>query len=109
MLPAPIAADVGHWLRTRSEGGPRSRPRNEHTVRIYLNRVHPLLLDWSSRYVHLREVTASDVITATEPLPGNLRRADPHRSALPVLATARNSRHDLPLIPLAASATASGP
>jgi hypothetical protein len=26
VLPAPMAADVGHWLRTRSQGGPRSRP-----------------------------------------------------------------------------------
>jgi hypothetical protein len=24
VLPAPMAADVGHWLRTRSDGGPRS-------------------------------------------------------------------------------------
>src|SRR2546429_576269 len=47
VLPAPMATDVGHWLRTRSEGGPRSRPRNEHTVRMNLNRVHPLLLDWA--------------------------------------------------------------
>jgi hypothetical protein len=53
VLPAPMAADVGHWLRTRSQGGPRSRPRNEHTVRMNLNRVHPLLLDWAGRYVHL--------------------------------------------------------
>ena len=74
VLPAPMAADVGHWLRTRSEGGPRSRPRNEHTVRMNLNRVHPLLLDWAGRYVHLREVTAGDVITATEPLSGSRRR-----------------------------------
>ncbi len=29
LLPAPMAADVGHWLRTRSQGGPRSRPRDE--------------------------------------------------------------------------------
>ena len=73
-LPPPMAADVGHWLRTRSQGGPRSRPRNEHTVRMNLNRVHPLLLDWAGRYVHLREVTTSDVIIATEPLSGSLRR-----------------------------------
>ena len=74
VLPAPMAADVGHWLRTRSEGGPRSRPRNEHTVRMNLNRVYPLLLEWAGRYVHLREVTAGDVITATEPLSGSRRR-----------------------------------
>jgi integrase len=74
LLPAPMAADVGHWLRTRREGGPRSRPRDEHTVRQNLNRVHPLLLEWAGHYAHLREVTAADVITATEPLTGSLRR-----------------------------------
>ncbi|MGB6456772.1 MAG: hypothetical protein WBH47_20080 [Streptosporangiaceae bacterium] len=74
VLPAPIAADVGHWLRTRGEGGPRSRPRNEHTVRQNLNRVHPLLLEWAGRYGHLREVTAADIIAATAPLRGSLRR-----------------------------------
>jgi hypothetical protein len=74
MLPAPMAADVEHWLRTRSQGGPRSHPRNEHTVRMNLNRVHPLLLNWAEHYVHLREVTAADIIAATELLPGNLRR-----------------------------------
>jgi len=69
-----MAADAGHWLRTRGEGGPRSRPRNEHTVRMNLNRVHPLLLEWAEHYVHLREVTAADVVTATGSLPGSLRR-----------------------------------
>ncbi|MGH3305599.1 MAG: hypothetical protein ACRDOK_28820, partial [Streptosporangiaceae bacterium] len=73
-LPPPTAADVGHWLRTRCEGGPRSRPRNEHTVRMNFNRVHPLLLEWAGHYVHLREVTAADVTAATGPLPGSLRR-----------------------------------
>ena len=74
LLPALMAADAGHWLRTRSQGGPRSRPRNTDTVRMNLNRVHPLLLQWAGRYVHLREVTAADIIAATEPLPANLRR-----------------------------------
>ncbi|MDQ1743571.1 MAG: hypothetical protein QOE23_1910 [Pseudonocardiales bacterium] len=74
LLPAPIAADVGHWLRTRSEGGSRSRPRNEHTVRQNLNRVHPLLLQWAGRYAHLREVTTADIIAAIEPLSASLRR-----------------------------------
>ena len=74
LLPAPMAADVRDWLRTRSQGGPRSRPRDEHTVRMNLNRVHPLLLDWAGHYAHLREVTAADVIAATGPLPPSLRR-----------------------------------
>ena len=74
LLPAPIAADAGHWLRTRIQGGPRSHPRNEHTVRMNLNRVHPLLLDWAQNYTHLREVTTADIIAATQPLAGSRRR-----------------------------------
>jgi site-specific recombinase XerD len=74
LLPAPMAADVGHWLRTRSDGGPRSRPRNEHTVRMNLNRVHPVLLAWASHYSHLREVTAADITAATQALPASRRR-----------------------------------
>ncbi|WP_248960271.1 hypothetical protein [Sphaerisporangium perillae] len=74
LLPRPMAADVEDWLRTRSQGGPRSRPRDEHTVRMNLNRIHPLLLNWAKQYVHLREVTAADVITATSLLPGTRRR-----------------------------------
>jgi hypothetical protein len=74
VLPAPMAAGVEHWLRTRSDGGPRSRPRNEHTVRMNLNRVHPLLLEWGTHYSHLREVTTTDIIAATDPLPGTRRR-----------------------------------
>ena len=74
LLPAPMAAGVRDWLRTRSQGGPRSRPRDEHTVRMNLNRVHPLLLAWAGQYIHLREVTTADIIAATEPLHGSLRR-----------------------------------
>ena len=74
LLPAPMAASVRDWLRTRSQGGPRSRPRDEHTVRMNLNRVHPLLLAWAGHYVHLREVTAADVTAATALLPPARRR-----------------------------------
>ena len=65
---------VRDWLRTRSQGGPRSRPRDEHTVRMNLNRVHPLLLAWAGHYIHLREVTTADVIAATGLLPASRRR-----------------------------------
>jgi integrase len=74
LLPAPMAADVEHWLRTREHGSARSRPRDQHTVRMNLNRVHPLLMVWAERYVHLREVTAADVTTATTALTGPARR-----------------------------------
>jgi integrase len=39
-----------------------------------LNRVYPHLLDWAERYGHLREVTATDIHTAINPLTGSLRR-----------------------------------
>src|SRR5260370_4665562 len=74
VLPAPMAAGVGHWLRTRSEGGPRSRPRNEDTVRMNLTRVSPLLLEWAGHYSPLRGATTADVITATGRLPASRRR-----------------------------------
>jgi hypothetical protein len=74
VLPPPMAASVEHWLRTRSDGGPRSHPRNEHTVRMNLNRVHPLLLEWAGHYSHLREVTTADIITATDSLSASRRR-----------------------------------
>ena len=74
LLPAPMAAAVRDWLRTRSQGGPRSRPRDEHTARMNLNRVHPLLLEWGRHYAYLREVTPADVIAATGLLPRAWRR-----------------------------------
>jgi hypothetical protein len=74
VLPAPMATSVAHWLRTRRDGSPRSRPRNEHTVRMNLNRVHPLLLGWAHEHDHLREITAADIIAATTPLTGSRRR-----------------------------------
>jgi hypothetical protein len=76
LIPAPMAAGVRHWLRTRSDGGPRSRPRHDDTVRMNLNRVCPLLLDWAAtrHYSHLREVTAADITAATRPMTGHLRR-----------------------------------
>jgi integrase len=75
LLPKPMATDVEAWLQVRGEGGPRNVPRDEHTVRMNLNRVHPLLLQWAGQgYVHLREVTATDVVTATESLSSTSRR-----------------------------------
>ena len=103
-----MAADVGHWLRTRSQGGPRSRPRDEHTVRMNLNRVHPLLLAWAGHYTHLREVTAADVTAATEAparKPGAGRPSPPcGRCSATPRRPARSSA-----TPPAASATASVP
>jgi hypothetical protein len=76
LLPAPMAAGVRDWLRTRSHGGPRSRPRHDDTVRMNLNRVLPPLQEWAAirHYTHLREVTAADITAAATPLTGYLRR-----------------------------------
>ncbi len=102
-----MAADIGHWLRTRSQGGPRSRPRDEHTVRMNLNRVHPLLLAWARHYSHLREVTTADIIAATGLLPPSRRRQT--LTALRSLSATARRPAPSSATPPAASATASGP
>ena len=107
LLPAPMAADVRDWLRTRSQGGPRSRPRDEHTVRMNFNRVHPLLLAWAGHYSHLREVTGADVIAATGLLSGS-RAGRPSPPCARCSATARKPAGSS-ATPPAASGTASVP
>lgn len=69
-----IAADVEAWIRALQRGGPRNRPRNPNTVRRYLRPAHPVLVDWSARYHHLREVTPADITTAIQQLRGHPRR-----------------------------------
>jgi site-specific recombinase XerC len=56
-----IRADVEHWLRTLRGGGPRSRARSHNTPWAYLLQIHSVLLAWSDRYDHLREVTRDDI------------------------------------------------
>jgi integrase len=43
-------------------------------VRRYLRCLHPVLLEWSTRYQHLREVTTSDITALTQSLHGHPRR-----------------------------------
>ena len=61
-LTPAIARETSRWARHLHDGGPRSRPRSPHTAATYLRRVHPALVDWSTRYDHLREVTHDDVL-----------------------------------------------
>jgi integrase len=68
-----IAACARSWLRALRDGTPRSRPRKPDTIRRYLRCVHPVLADWSARYGHLREVTASDITAALATLRGHKR------------------------------------
>ncbi|CAM5618269.1 hypothetical protein SHIRM173S_01665 [Streptomyces hirsutus] len=68
-----IRSETERWTRILRDGGPRSLPRREGTVWLYLNRVRPALLDWSNRYDHLREVTRDDVLTHVKTLHGHRR------------------------------------
>lgn len=69
-----IAADVREWVHTLQHGGPRSHPRKMGTVRRYVRAVHPILIGWSARYAHLREVTTGDVTAIVTTLQGHRRR-----------------------------------
>ncbi|MEN8655512.1 hypothetical protein ABCR94_36345 [Streptomyces sp. 21So2-11] len=68
-----IRSEAERWTRVLHDGGPRSLPRREGTVWLYLNRVRPALLEWSNRYDHLREVTRDDVLTYVKTLHGHQR------------------------------------
>ncbi|MER5277194.1 hypothetical protein ABT025_15730 [Streptomyces sp. NPDC002809] len=68
-----IAAEAERWTRVLRDGGPRSLPRQQGTVWLYLNRARPALLEWSNRYDHLREVTRDDVLTYVKTLRGRQR------------------------------------
>lgn len=68
-----IRVDVEAWLRTMHDGGPRSKPRDPTSVQNYLNHVRPILLDFSARYDHLREITRDDILAVLEGLHGSRR------------------------------------
>ncbi|MFI5987664.1 hypothetical protein ACIBEA_43250 [Streptomyces sp. NPDC051555] len=70
-----IRRDTAHWARTLHSGGPRSQARDTTTVWGYVNRLRPVLLEWSSRYDHLREVTRDDVVAHLETVHGSQRRS----------------------------------
>ncbi|MFA7767406.1 hypothetical protein [Streptomyces sp. NRRL S-448] len=69
-----IRSEAEGWTRILHDGGPRSLPRREGTVWLYLNRVRPAPLEWSDRYDHLREVSRDDVLTHLKALHGHHRR-----------------------------------
>ena len=68
-----IRREVEAWQRLLHDGGPRARARHEATVWNYMNATRPLLLDWSARYDHLREITRNDVVNALATLQGSRR------------------------------------
>ncbi|WP_435647978.1 hypothetical protein [Kitasatospora purpeofusca] len=73
-LAVGIRRDVQNWAQLLHDGGPRSQPRDVTTVWGYLNRLRPLLLEWSSRYDHLREVTREDVLAHLATVHGSQRK-----------------------------------
>ncbi|MER8090825.1 hypothetical protein ABTZ57_38565 [Streptomyces sp. NPDC094048] len=73
-LAAGIRRDVEAWARLLHDGGPRSHPRDVHTVWGYLNRIRPVLLEWSSRYDHLREVARDDILSHLSTVHGSQRK-----------------------------------
>ncbi|MFF0205995.1 hypothetical protein [Streptomyces sp. NPDC005017] len=68
-----IRSEAERWTRVLRDGGPRSLPRREGTVWLYLNRVRPALLKWSNPYDQLREVTRDDVLAYIKTLHGHQR------------------------------------
>jgi integrase len=68
-----IRDDVESWLRALRYGGPRMKARNPQTTWGYLNQIRWLLLAWSQRFAHLREITRQDILDATDPLHGSNR------------------------------------
>ncbi len=74
-LAPAIAREAGQWARQLQDGGPRSRARCPNTAAAYLRSVRPALVDWSTRYDHLREVTHDDVLAGISGLCGEARRS----------------------------------
>jgi integrase len=68
-----IRCGTESWLRALRDGGPRARPRDQATAWNYLNVILPVLLDWSARHHHLREITRDDVATCLGALHGSRR------------------------------------
>jgi site-specific recombinase XerD len=69
-LTTGVRDPVESWLRTMRDGGPRSTPRDPATVWNYMNSIRTILLDWSARYDHLREVTRDDILAVADSLLG---------------------------------------
>ena len=68
-----IGRPVEAWVRTLRDGGPRSTPRQPATAMAHLNHLRPVLLAWSARHDHLREVTRDDVVDVLDDLHGSRR------------------------------------
>ncbi|MEW2550398.1 hypothetical protein AB0957_01430 [Streptomyces zhihengii] len=73
-LAPEIAQDVCRWLRTVHGGGPRRRPRSRSSCWGMMANARPVLLNWSGRYQHLREVSGADIRAALDNHQGRQRK-----------------------------------
>lgn len=73
-LPAGFAEVIRAWLLVLLDGDRRARPRSPDSLYAYYKFVRPVIETWVADHAHLREVTATDVTAALEPLRGNRRR-----------------------------------
>ncbi|WP_206078101.1 site-specific integrase, partial [Prauserella endophytica] len=69
-----IRDDTRRWVQLMHIGGPRTRARSHRTLRGYIDLLRPVLLDWSARHDHLREISRDEVMTALKPLHGIRRQ-----------------------------------
>jgi integrase len=69
-----IRLETMRWARTLHDGGPRSRPLAPNTTHKYVRNARLPLLEWSTRYQHLREVTREDVLSHINLLHGQQRQ-----------------------------------
>jgi hypothetical protein len=72
-LSPAIGRDVETWAWHLHDGTPRSAPRRRSTAQAYFRLARPVLLTWSIRYDHLREVTRDDIVDHLTTLTGELR------------------------------------
>jgi len=73
-LPAGFTEAVRAWLLVLLDGDSRSLPRSPDSLYVYFRSVKPIIEEWATEHGHLREITATEVTTALEPLRGHQRR-----------------------------------
>ncbi|MBC2908249.1 hypothetical protein [Streptomyces cupreus] len=74
LLAPTFAEEIEVWATTLRDGGPRTQQRSTDTIRNYLDAALPALIDWSTRYQHLREVTPQDIKDVAAGLTGLKRK-----------------------------------
>jgi integrase len=74
-LPTGLRDPIYRWAQLLHDGGPRTKARSHSTVRGYVTVLRPILLDWSTRHTHLREITRDDVLAQVTALHGHHKQS----------------------------------